>query len=734
MTVEKGFTPEDLAQIIPLLGEKAEAIHMPVGSPEGVGGGDVDCFVWRLDRRWPLRLPSGWKLLQILRYDSVAWYWILERDGAVIAIDTLSDPWGIGQYAWPITGSSLPLTAGQRAGYLTTKRLRKGIRSEEEWTRIRGLAREDPTGFERALTEGSMGALGPAVARAVLTEGRPDQVWEQARRTIARRRLLRGGQGARLAVLQIARTTDRFLRPTGLAVTIVGPDGTGKSSVTSALLESCAAMFRRTHSDHWRPGLLPSSAGSEGRDVTQPHATKPRGKAASLLAGGYHWLDFFLAGWTRDRFRRARSTLSIRERGWEDLAVDPQRYRLHISPGLVRAAARLLPRSDLAVVLQVTPEVARARKQELTTEELAKQSQAWRERPPRARRVLMVDADRGLEEVVGSIRKEITETLNRRAVARLGGGWAGLPDRRAPRWWIPRRPAGGAKHGATIYQPVTPKGLAGWRAARAFAGAGGFRLMPRGPGIPEEVRDLVGGHVPRGGTISLLRANHPNRYVALVMEGSGAPVAVAKVALDDTGASALRREADALASIARSLPPPLRAPQVLGASDGSLVTEAIRWAPRSRPWRLDEEVAGALGRWFAAEGGSPTEGNVHGDCAPWNLLRADDGWVLVDWEEARSDGEPFDDIFHFVVQAHALLGRPKGREVIEGVSGRGHIGRAIQRYGHGAGLSADDLGSRFVRYLKTSMQSLDGDRPDGAAGLRARRLLLQSSVDREPGS
>ena len=40
---------------------------------------------------------------------------------------------------------------------------------------------------------------------------------------------------------------------------------------------------------------------------------------------------------------------------------------------------------------------------------------------------------------------------------------------------------------------------------------------------------------------------------------------------------------------------------------------------------------------------------VHGDFAPWNIRSTTDGGcVLIDWEEARADGLPLQDAFHFL--------------------------------------------------------------------------------------
>ncbi|HEX2296665.1 MAG TPA: hypothetical protein VHN37_15335 [Actinomycetota bacterium] len=711
-------TERDVEALVPLLGGAAQPVHMPVGEAAGVGGGDVDCLVWDLDPTWPVRAPRGWRLVQTIRYDVLAWYWVLERDGDALAVDALADPGGIGQYRWPVGPDSLPLTAGERAGYLTAKRIRKGIRDPGEWARIGALAAEDPDGFRSSL-RAPFGAHAEALASEVLSGGLPAAGWDEARR---RQRARSAASSVRLAVQKGGRALGRWLAPTGFTVLLVGPDGTGKSSVAEAVRRECAPFFRRTESQHWRPGLLPRSgdvSGAPQRDVTQPHSGGTRGTAASLVAAAYHWGDFFLAGWTTGRARLVRSTLVVAERGWHDLAVDPRRYRLDVPPGLVRAAGRLLPRPDLVCVLDVTPSVAVARKPELPEEEVARQAEAWRRDPPPARARVVIDADRSLDEVVAGVRAAVLDGMNERALRRLGPGWAGLPRSSHPRWWIPRGPAPAAAAGLAVYHPVTPAGLAGWAVARTVARAGALSVWPRGRGLPEEVRARLAPHVPPHGSVALLRANHPGRYVALILTRDGSPAAVAKVALDAAGAAALFAEADALEGPARSLPGPLLAPRVSHASAGLLVTDAAVWRPRARPWRLPPEVAGALGEWFAATGAS------HGDFAPWNLLRTRSGWTLVDWESGDPEGAPFEDVFHWFVQCHALLGRLDRSSLLRGLEGLGPFGTALAAYRAGARLAAAPLAERFRDYLERSRARLPVDTPDGARGRNARDALLR---------
>jgi hypothetical protein len=99
--------------------------------------------------------------------------------------------------------------------------------------------------------------------------------------------------------------------------------------------------------------------------------------------------------------------------------------------------------------------------------------------------------------------------------------------------------------------------------------------------------------------------------------------------------------------------------------------------------------------------------------------------VLVDWEEASSAGPPFEDLFHFVVQSHALLGRPSRDEVMRGLVGEGRVGRAFHAYAEAAELDVGTINENFADYLEHSQARLDVQRPDGQAGVRARKRLLR---------
>lgn len=723
-----------MAEILPLIGDRVLLLHPRRSSDRETGGGDVDLAVERLDPLWPLRLPPGWRLSQVLHYDVRGWYWVLDHAGETVALDTVDDPRGLGRDALP-TRRLIELAGkypdAAKAAYLTAKRVRKSIIEAEEWDRIGELTRSAPDAyrlalswmFGRRLAERLETALmgGQAPTARLLREARRVQ-WLRRRRTPS---LAIGSFWA-----SAGRWCTRLTRPTGLFVVVAGPDGTGKTTLAAALPDACRGPFRRWMHVHWRPGFLPragSLVGAPLADPTRPHARTPHGMVGSLASLAYHWADFFIGGWLRFVPFKARTGLIVLERGYWDIAVDPRRYRIAAPARLVTMLGRLLPRPDLFLVLEAAPDVVMARKAEIEPAELERQTRAWREVLPRRPERAYIDASLPPDEVRAVAREAVFSALARRATGRLGPGWAGLPTRSAPRWMLPRGPRRSALSAFSIYQPVTLRGRSGWEAGRALAATGLFRVWPRGAGPPEAVRTIVAPFMPPRSTLAVLRPNHPHRFVAMILGHDGRPHAVAKVALDDAGRLALEAEAGNLVSFGRLLQPPLRAPRILDVAPGLLLLEAVRWSARARPWVLPPDVAHGLGLAYSASSDGDREvGMAHGDCAPWNLLRAPDGWVLVDWEGARADAPPFFDIAHYLVQGHSLLGRPTLRELLPDESERSWVRVAVRAYADGARRPASDWRSSLIGYLRTSAASLDPSIRDHARGLAGRERLLRA--------
>lgn len=497
---------------------------------------------------------------------------------------------------------------------------------------------------------------------------------------------------------------------TGLTVVLTGPDGTGKSTLAGIIPDLVRAEFTTHVHRHWRPALLPSAGEvvrSTPGDPTRPHERPPHNKIVSAGLLIYDWLDFFLGGWVQLRPVAARGGFVLYERGWWDLLVDQRRYRLQVAPGLIRLLGRLLPRPDLVLILEADPGTLSARKSELPYHELARQLEAWRRVLPARVRRAYLDASRPIDEVAAHAKREILATLAEKNSSRFRAGWIELPSRRASRWVLPRSPRAATRSGLAVFQPVTPLGRAGWETARLLASTGCFRLFPKGSPPPQEVLDAMRPHMPPDSSIALAKSfrsrrqeTRGTRYVAMSVSPSGDFAIVAKVGVGEPARSAINKEAQALSVFGPLLSSPLSAPRVLAHEDGILVLQAVRSSPRFRPWMLPIEVARSLGSFYRAGAeGNGGLGVAHGDCAPWNLLRSKDGWILVDWEDATSHATPFFDLFHYIVQGHALLGRPSEEAIDEGLQGKGWIGDILNAYAEGAKIPADGAPAMFAEYL-----------------------------------
>jgi thymidylate kinase len=210
-----------------------------------------------------------------------------------------------------------------------------------------------------------------------------------------------------------ARVVNRISRPTGLWVAFLGPDGCGKSTVISRVRDELAPAFRRTRRYHLRPHLEIHDAHDKAV-VTDPHAEPPRSKATSTLKLGYWWIDYSLGYLVSVFPALVRSTFVLFDRYYYDLEVDPCRYRYGGSIRLARQLARLIPRPNLIVVLDLPVDVVHERKQEVPRPEIERQRVLYQDIARRYENGHVIDASQPLEDVVRDVTQLILGALERR--------------------------------------------------------------------------------------------------------------------------------------------------------------------------------------------------------------------------------------------------------------------------------------------------------------------------------
>jgi thymidylate kinase len=214
---------------------------------------------------------------------------------------------------------------------------------------------------------------------------------------------------------EVPRLVGRSLRPIGLFVVILGPDGVGKSTLVGRLAESLErAAFSGFHIYHWRPMVIAPKKES-GVPVADPHDEPLRGTLGSIVALFGVLLDYWLGFAFVLRPFLVRSGLIVFDRYYHDLLIDPIRYRYGGPMWLAKFLGRFIPPPDLLfLVLDAGDEVILSRKREVPPEELRRQREGYRQFRLGAKRATLVNTDRGIEPTLGEAIQFIVEFLTQR--------------------------------------------------------------------------------------------------------------------------------------------------------------------------------------------------------------------------------------------------------------------------------------------------------------------------------
>jgi serine acetyltransferase/thymidylate kinase len=204
--------------------------------------------------------------------------------------------------------------------------------------------------------------------------------------------------------------------PRGLLTACLGPDGSGKTSLMEALNEQPLMPFQHVDKMHLRPGLLRQS----GTHLKPRHVEeKPRGRAATLVKLVMFVVDYWLGYWITVRPKLVRATLMISHRYYDDVLVDPLRYRIAGTRWLVRMLLPVIPRPGLWLVFDLPGETLQARNHEVTEEEATRQRRAYRRALRRRESSAVLDARQPLPQLIAQAERAIIAHVAQRTAARL---------------------------------------------------------------------------------------------------------------------------------------------------------------------------------------------------------------------------------------------------------------------------------------------------------------------------
>ena len=167
-----------------------------------------------------------------------------------------------------------------------------------------------------------------------------------------------------------------WFRPHGLLIACLGPQGSGKSSVIEALNNKPLDVFANVHTMELRPGVMRAGTIKAGRSTRY---REPRGRFTTIVKLMMFVVDYWVGYWLWIRPKLVRSTLVVSNRYFDDVLVDPRRYRIDRALAFARLLLRWVPRPELWLVFDIPSQALQARQGgELEEQEATRQRGEYR--------------------------------------------------------------------------------------------------------------------------------------------------------------------------------------------------------------------------------------------------------------------------------------------------------------------------------------------------------------------
>lgn len=307
--------------------------------------------------------------------------------------------------------------------YLLAKKAWKGEASTKQVLRLKTLVQQlgRPTA-EKLVGRLFLGSMNVRVVE-LCASGRVNEILAELKMQSWKASLMRSPLRLTVDVFSEAkRLIRRWLHVTGLFVVVLGPDGVGKSTLIRHLIQSVGPAFKCDRIFHWRPMLLWRR--KHTLSSTQPHSHPPHNawwSSARLIA---HVLDYWSGYWLLIRPLLARAGLVLFDRYFDDVLIDPKRYRYGGPLWLARMLRPLIPQPDLILVLDAMEEAVLSRKQELAQGELLRQRKLYAQCVTESSGTRILDATGPVVKVTAEASGAIIAFLSQR-FERQHADWLG---------------------------------------------------------------------------------------------------------------------------------------------------------------------------------------------------------------------------------------------------------------------------------------------------------------------
>lgn len=225
---------------------------------------------------------------------------------------------------------------------------------------------------------------------------------------------------------------DEILHPDGLFLCLVGPDGSGKSSIARSLLSNWASLFQAVRIYHGHFRILPPLKSyynkiarifglKKMKEPTSVEAarslnSRPLNVMRALITVFYYAFEYLLGHLTILRGKTQRE-LIIFDRYFYDYMTSPRFKR--VPRFFLNLISKIIPKPDLIIYFEADPDVIHKRKPELSYETLLNLQKGYRRIIDTLPNSYVCRSDIPFEQTLENVRSLIVKRLNERSLTKL---------------------------------------------------------------------------------------------------------------------------------------------------------------------------------------------------------------------------------------------------------------------------------------------------------------------------
>lgn len=196
----------------------------------------------------------------------------------------------------------------------------------------------------------------------------------------------------------------------GICIAFLGPDGSGKTTIINSLGADLKNKFNEIHYFHFRPFFL-SKSNIKNELNSNPHGHDNRSLILSTLKIIYFYLDYILGFYFKISHLKNNGNLILFDRYFNDLLIDPRRYRYGGSLKLARMINKFIPSPDLYILLDASVKKIQNRKNEVSLKEILRQKKEYIEFCSKNRNSIVIKTNKSIYHATKKIKLIIDSLL-----------------------------------------------------------------------------------------------------------------------------------------------------------------------------------------------------------------------------------------------------------------------------------------------------------------------------------